>query len=340
MKEILEKAERDTLSKYAMLSENSKGREKKITPCTVRTEFQRDRDRIIHSKAFRRLMHKTQVFLSPEADHYRTRLTHTVEVSQIARTIARALRLNEDLTEAAALGHDLGHTPFGHAGERLLRKVYDPKFSHNEQSLRVVEKLENGGQGLNLTYEVRDGILHHTGGSGDAETLEGRIILYADRIAYINHDIDDACRAGILSETDIPSELRELLGGSHGQRIDTLTRSIIRSSAGKPEISMESEIEKGMSKLRTFLFESVYTNPIAKGEEGKAEELLARLYDFFCKYPEKMPEEQRKWLERDKVERVVCDYIAGMTDRYAVTLYRQIFLPKMWNEGNKLLQSL
>ncbi len=340
MKEILEKAERDTLCEYAMLSENSKGREKKITPCTVRTEFQRDRDRIIHSKAFRRLMHKTQVFLSPEADHYRTRLTHTVEVSQIARTIARALRLNEDLTEAAALGHDLGHTPFGHAGERLLRKVYDPYFSHNEQSLRVVEKLENGGQGLNLTYEVRDGIVHHTGGSGDAETLEGRIILYADRIAYINHDIDDACRAGILSETDIPKELRELLGGSHGQRIDTLTRSIIRSSAGKPEISMEHEIEDGMSKLRTFLFESVYTNPIAKGEEGKAEELLARLYDFFCKYPEKMPDEQKKWLDREDIKRVVCDYIAGMTDRYAVTLYRQIFLPRMWNEGNKLLQSL
>ncbi len=340
MKKILEKAERDTLSKYATLSENSKGREKKITPCTVRTEFQRDRDRIIHSKAFRRLMHKTQVFLSPEADHYRTRLTHTLEVSQIARTIARALRLNEDLTEAAALGHDLGHTPFGHAGERLLRKVYASDFSHNEQSLRVVEKLENGGQGLNLTYEVRDGILHHTGGSGDAETLEGRIILYADRIAYINHDIDDACRAEIMSETDIPKELRELLGGSHGERIDTLTRSIIRSSAGKPEISMESEIEDGMARLRTFLFESVYTNPIAKGEEGKAEELLARLYEFFCKHPEKMPEEQKRWLERDSVERVVCDYIAGMTDRYAVTLYRQIFLPKMWNEGNKLLQSL
>ncbi len=340
VKEILEKAERETLSKYAALSENSKGREKKITPCTVRTEFQRDRDRIIHSKAFRRLMHKTQVFLSPEADHYRTRLTHTLEVSQIARTIARALRLNEDLAEAAALGHDLGHTPFGHAGERLLRKVYNPRFSHNEQSLRVVEKLENGGQGLNLTYEVRDGILHHTGGSGDAETLEGRIILYADRIAYINHDIDDACRAGILSENDVPKELRELLGGSHGQRIDTMTRSIIRSSTGRSNISMESEIEDGMNKLRTFLFESVYTNPIAKGEEGKAEELLARLYEFFCKYPEKMPEEQIKWLERASVERVVCDYIAGMTDRYAVTLYRQIFLPKMWNEGNKLLQSL
>ncbi len=337
VKEILEQLEKDNLSKFATLSSRTKGRELEITPCTVRTEFQRDRDRRIHSKAFRRLMHKTQVFLSPEADHYRTRLTHTLEVSQIARTIARALRLNEDLTEAAALGHDLGHTPFGHAGERLLRKVYDPKFSHNEQSLRVVEKLENGGRGLNLTYEVRDGILHHTGGSGKAETLEGNIILFADRIAYINHDIDDACRAGILSENDVPSELRELLGGSHGARIDTMARSIIRASAGKNEIIMEPEIHEGMLKLRKFLFESVYTNPIAKGEEGKAEELLARLYEFFCKYPENMPEEQRKWLDRDGVERVVCDYIAGMTDRYAVTLYRQIFLPKMWNEGNNLL---
>ncbi len=340
MKEILEKIERDTLCEYAALSENSKGRAEAITPCTVRTEFQRDRDRIIHSKAFRRLMHKTQVFLSPEADHYRTRLTHTLEVSQIGRTIARALRLNEDLTEAAALGHDLGHTPFGHAGERLLQRVYSPDFSHNEQSLRVVEKLENGGKGLNLTYEVRDGILHHTGGSGDAETLEGRIILFADRIAYINHDIDDACRAGILDEMDIPKDIRELLGSSHGARIDTLTRSIIRSSAGKPEISMEKDIYAGMIKLREFLFENVYTNPIAKGEEGKAEELLARIYDFFCKYPEKMPEEQRRWLDRDSTERVVCDYVAGMTDRYAVTLYRQIFLPKMWNEGNRLLANL
>ncbi len=340
MPNFLNDIEKNMLSPFATLSENTKGREYPITPCDVRTDFQRDRDRIIHSKAFRRLMHKTQVFLSPEADHYRTRLTHTLEVSQIARTIARALRLNEDLTEAAALGHDLGHTPFGHAGERLLRRVYSPDFGHNKQSLRVVEKLENSGKGLNLTHEVRDGILHHTGGSGEAETIEGSIILFADRIAYINHDIDDACRAGILSEEDIPKELRELLGDSHGKRIDTLTKSIIRASEGIPKISMEQEIYNGMIKLRDFLFESVYTNPIAKGEEGKAEVLLGRLYDYFCKYPEKLPDEQRRWLDRDDTPRVVCDYIAGMTDRYAVTLYRQLFLPKMWNEGNSILKNI
>ena len=337
VKELLEERERAWLSPFAAKSSETRGREYPIRECTMRTEYQRDRDRIIHSKAFRRLMHKTQVFLSPEADHYRTRLTHTLEVTQIARAIARALRLNEDLAEAAALGHDLGHTPFGHAGERLLRRAYDPLFKHNEQSLRVVEKLENGGLGLNLTHEVRDGILHHTGGSGKAETMEGSIILFADRIAYINHDIDDACRAGILSEEEIPKELREILGNSHGERIDTMTRSIINASADSDEIKMETEIGEATEKLRKFLFDSVYTNPVAKGEEGKAEELLGRLYDYFVKHPEHLPAEQKKWLEKEDRERVVCDYIAGMTDRYAVTLYRQLFLPKMWNEGNRLL---
>lgn len=337
VKELLEQDEKQRLSPFACLCINSKGREKPITPCEIRTEFQRDRDRIIHSKAFRRLMHKTQVFLSPEADHYRTRLTHTLEVTQIARTVARALRLNEDLTEAAALGHDLGHTPFGHAGERLLRKVYDPLFNHNEQSLRVVQLLENNGEGLNLTFEVRDGILHHTGGSGKASTLEGQIILFADRIAYINHDIDDACRAGILSEEDIPKELRKTLGSSHGQRINTMTNAMVKASLNTDKISMDDEVYQATTELRDFLFASVYTNPVAKGEEGKAEEMLGRLYDFFVKYPEKMPTEQRKWLLKESRERVVCDYIAGMTDRYAVTLYRQIFLPKMWNEGNRIL---
>ena len=331
VKELLEEREKAWLSPFAAKSSETRGREHPIRECTMRTEYQRDRDRIIHSKAFRRLMHKTQVFLSPEADHYRTRLTHTLEVTQIARTIARALRLNEDLAEAAALGHDLGHTPFGHAGERLLRRVYDPRFKHNEQSLRVVEKLENGGLGLNLTHEVRDGILHHTGGSGKAETLEGSIILFADRIAYINHDIDDACRAGILSETEIPKELREILGNSHGERIDTMTRSIINASADSDEIKMESEIGEATKKLRDFLFESVYTNPIAKGEEGKAEELLGRLYDYFVKRPEHLPAEQKKWLEKEDRERVVCDYIAGMTDRFAIGCFADLFVPKVWS---------
>ena len=336
VRELLEENEFLYLSPYATKSAESQGRETPVTPCDIRTDFQRDRDRIIHCKAFRRLMHKTQVFLSPEADHYRTRLTHTLEVTQIARTVARALRLNEDLTEAAALGHDLGHTPFGHAGERLLQRVYSPLFRHNEQSLRVVEKLENNGKGLNLTAEVRDGILHHTGGSGEASTPEGKIIRYADRIAYINHDIDDACRAGILEETDIPSELRRILGDSHGKRIDTMTKSLVRASVGE-KIMMEPEIQNATDRLREFLFEAVYKNPIAKGEEGKAELLLARLYEYFEKNPGKMPSEYKKWLEREEKSRVVCDYIASMTDRYAVTLYRQIFLPRMWNEGNRIL---
>lgn len=337
VRELLQENENRYLSPFATKSADTKGRVDAISPCDIRTDFQRDRDRIIHSKAFRRLMHKTQVFLSPEADHYRTRLTHTLEVTQIARTVARALRLNEDLTEAASLGHDLGHTPFGHAGERLLQKVYSPLFKHNEQSLRVVERLENNGSGLNLTAEVRDGILHHTGGSGKASTPEGNIILFADRIAYINHDIDDACRAGILSETDIPLALRRELGYTHGQRIDTMTKSVVKASVDSDTISMEKTVLEATGELRAFLFENVYKNPIAKGEENKAEELLGRLYEYFIKNPDRMPAEQKKWLERDEVSRVVCDYIAGMTDRYAVSLYRQLFLPKMWNEGNRIL---
>ncbi len=338
VREILCENENTILSPFATKNSDSKGRETPIEPCDIRTDFQRDRDRIIHSKAFRRLMHKTQVFLSPEADHYRTRLTHTLEVTQIARTIARALRLNEDLTEAAALGHDLGHTPFGHAGERLLQRVYSPDFTHNEQSLRVVEKLENNGYGLNLTAEVRDGILHHTKASGKASTPEGQIIMFADRIAYINHDIDDACRAGILSEDDIPLVLRMELGYSHGERIDRMTKSVVSASYGCDEIKMESNVWEATDYLRDFLFETVYKNPIAKGEEGKAEALLEELYNYFLKYPEKMPEEQQLWLEKEDTARVVCDYVAGMTDRYAVSVYRQIFLPKMWSEGNRLLQ--
>ena len=337
VRELLEDGEKTRLSPFATKSADSKGRERDIPKCDIRTDFQRDRDRIIHCKAFRRLMHKTQVFLSPEADHYRTRLTHTLEVTQIARTVARALRLNEDLTEAAALGHDLGHTPFGHAGERLLQRVYSPLFRHNEQSLRVVEKLENNGSGLNLTAEVRDGILHHTGGSGPAMTPEGSIILFADRIAYINHDIDDACRAGILSESDIPLALRRELGYTHGERIDTMTKSVVKASMDSDVIKMEASVAQATSELRSFLFESVYKNPVAKGEEGKAEELLGSLYNYFIEHPDKLPAEQKRWLDKEDTARVVCDYIAGMTDRYAVTLYRQLFLPKMWNEGNRIL---
>lgn len=323
-REMLYERERQTLSEFAFLTENTKGRDFPIRPCDLRGEFQRDRDRIIHSKAFRRLMHKTQVFLSPEDDHYRTRLTHTLEVSQIARTIARALRLNEDLSEAIALGHDLGHTPFGHAGERVLRRCFDPSFAHYEQSIRVVEKLEK----LNLTYEVRDGILHHT--LGGAETLEGRIILEADHIAYINHDIDDACRAGILHPEDIPLPLRQGLGDTHGERINTMVSSIIRASEGKNDILMEEEVRGLTDRLHSFLFDAVYRNPVAKGEESKAEAMLERLYEFFLKEPEKLPREYLQTAKEESVGRAVCDYISGMTDRYAVNLYKKLFIPDPW----------
>ncbi len=322
--EMIYETERRTLSPYAFLTENTRGRDEPIRSCCLRGEFQRDRDRIIHSKAFRRLMHKTQVFLSPEADHYRTRLTHTLEVSQVARSIARALRLNEDLCEAIALGHDLGHTPFGHAGERVLQRCFDPSFTHYAQSIRVVEKLEK----LNLTWEVRDGILHHT--TGGASTLEGQIILEADRIAYINHDIDDACRAGILTAADIPAELSEGLGQTPGERINTMVMSIIRASEEKPEIRMEPAVRELTDRLHAFLYETVYRSPIAKGEEGKAEEMLAHLYAFFAGHPERLPAEFRLTAETESPARAACDYIACMTDRYAVNLYQQLFIPAPW----------
>ena len=324
IREQLEQEEFDRLAPYAAHARQSRGRARPDEPCTVRTCYQRDTDRILHSKSFRRLMHKTQVFLSPEADHYRTRLTHTLEVSQVARTIARALRLNEDLAEAVALGHDLGHTPFGHAGERVLRKCYDPSFAHYNQSIRVVEKLEK----LNLTYEVRDGILHHT--TGGASTLEGRVILEADHIAYINHDIDDACRAGILRPEDIPADLREGLGNTHGDRINTMVTSIIRASEGKNDIIMEPDVREMTDRLHSFLFENVYKNPIAKGEEGKAEAMLEMLFDYFGNHPEKLPQEYRAVAEEESVGRAVCDYISCMTDRYAINLYKQLFIPDPW----------
>lgn len=328
-RDIFLEREAATLSKYAFLTSNTKGRDFPCEPCPNRTEFQRDRDRILHSQSFRRLMHKTQVFLAPAGDHYRTRLTHTLEVTQIARIIARALRLNEDLAEAAALGHDLGHTPFGHAGETVMQECFSPDFTHYKQSLRVVEKLEKNGRGLNLTYEVRDGIVNHTG-KNMASTLEGVIVKYADRIAYINHDIDDACRAGILTINDIPRELREVLGDAHSTRINTMVTAIIEASADKDAITMTKEIQEATDKLRSFLFENVYLNPVAKSEEMKAQEMLTQLFEYFVKHPDKMPELYTRNLEEEEVERCVCDYISGMTDRYAIELYNELFIPKMW----------
>ena len=329
MREIFMDREKDTLSQYAFLTCNTKGREIPCAPCPNRTEFQRDRDRIIHSQSFRRLMNKTQVFLAPAGDHYRTRLTHTLEVTQIARIIARSLRLNEDLTEAAALGHDLGHTPFGHAGEMMMQQCYSPDFTHYKQSLRVVEKLENNGEGLNLTYEVKDGIVNHTG-KHLASTLEGVIVKYADRIAYINHDIDDACRAGILTVEDIPKDIRDILGDRHSQRINTMVTAVISESADKPFVAMTSEVGDAMDKLRNFLFETVYLNPLAKSEENKAKEMLAFLFEYFVKHPDKMPELYVRNMGEESVERCVCDYISGMTDRYAIDLYSELFIPRVW----------
>jgi dGTPase len=327
--EIFLEREKNILSEHAFLTSNTKGREKPCPPCPNRTEFQRDRDRIIHSKAFRRLMHKTQVFLSPEDEHFRTRMTHTLEVAQIARIISRALRLNEDLCEAAALGHDLGHTPFGHSGESAMQKFYSPDFAHYKQSIRVVEKLENDGEGLNLTWEVKDAILNHTG-SCESATLEGKIIKIADRIAYINHDIDDACRAGILCIEDIPLEIRNVLGDGHSKRINTLVSSVISESLDKPYIKMSDEIGEAMMELRSFLFKNVYTNKMVKGEEEKAIEMLGTLFAYFVKNPQEMPPIFVKNLDSEPVERCVCDYISSMTDRYAVDLFRELYVPNSW----------
>lgn len=321
--------ERDNLSEFAFLTRDTRGRAHPYVPCKNRTEFQRDRDKIIHSQSFRRLMNKTQVFLAPTGDHYRTRLTHTLEVTQIARIIARALRLNEDLTEAAALGHDLGHTPFGHAGEAALQICYSPNFTHYKQSLRVVEKLENDGEGLNLTYEVRDGIVNHTG-DHLASTLEGIIVKFADRIAYINHDIDDACRAGLLTLGEIPPDILDVLGKGHSERINTMVTSVIDASTDKPYIAMTDEIGKATDKLRSFLFEHVYLNPVAKSEDKKAKDLLIKLFEFFVAHPEKMPEFYYKNTKEETVERCVCDFISGMTDRYAIDTYHSLFIPEVW----------
>lgn len=330
IREITELNEEKILSPYATKARDTKGRQHDISPCHMRTCYQRDRDRIIHAKSFRRLKHKTQVFLAPAGDHYRTRLTHTMEVSQIARTIARSLRLNEDLTEAIALGHDLGHTPFGHTGEFMLDKICSFGFHHYEQSLRVVDFLENG-TGLNLTYEVRDGILNHAG-DNEAATLEGKIIKLADRIAYINHDIDDALRGGIIKETDIPADCTKVLGSKHGERISTLIYDIVTASDGKDEITMSPDVATAMKELRDFMFKTVYVNSRAQEENGKSQRVISLLFEKFLEKPSLMGDMHTVYddIERFGLEQTVCDYIAGMTDNYAIHKFNEVFVPKIW----------
>ena len=331
IREQLEQREIEYLSPYAALSVNSKGRKVKEPQCDIRAVFQRDRDRILHCKAFRRLKQKTQVFLLPDGDHYRTRLTHTLEVSQNARTIAKALRLNEDLTEAIALGHDLGHTPFGHAGEQALNKVNPYGFEHNVQSVRIVEHLEKQGRGLNLTWEVVDGILNHKS-SGEPHTLEGQIVRIADKIAYINHDIDDAIRGGIIREEDIPEKHRRVLGDTTRKRINTMIHDVISNSMDKPSICMSEEVEEAVFSLRKYMFEHVYKNPEAKGEEKKAIHMVENLYEFYMDNLEKIPSEYLSMQEETGInkEQLVCDYIAGMTDTYAVKTFEEYFVPQSW----------
>lgn len=330
IRENLEQWEKVYLSKYATLSMNSRGRMREEEQCDIRPVFQRDRDRIIHSKSFRRLKDKTQVFLSPEGDHYRTRLTHTLEVSQNARTIAKALQLNEDLVEAIALGHDLGHTPFGHAGERALNQVCPFGFEHNAQSVRTVDIIEKNGKGLNLTMEVRDGIMNHQMSSMPS-TLEGKVVRLSDKIAYIHHDCDDAIRARILKEEDIPKEITELLGHTPRERLNSLIHDIVTNSRGQDDIKMSEEGEQAMRSLRSFMFENVYANPVAKGEEEKAESLVKTLYTYYIRYKDKLPAFYRGLLTQGELlEKVVCDYIASMTDRFAISLYGELFIPKTW----------
>lgn len=331
VREEQEKREHLIFSPYASFSDESRGRDRDEEPCPMRTIYQRDRDRIIHCKTFRRLKHKTQVFLAPEGDHYRTRLTHTLEVAQIARSIARALNLNEDLTEAIALGHDLGHTPFGHAGERTLNSLCPMGFAHYKQSIRVVEFLEKDGQGLNLTWEVRDGILNHRT-SGNPSTLEGKAVRLSDKIAYINHDIDDGIRAGILKESDIPSEYTDVLGNSTKERLNTMISDIIMNSIGKNDLVMSEPVHKAMTELRKFMFESLYLNPTAKSEEAKADKLITELYRYYVANTDKLPDTYKRFITEfdERPEQVVCDYIAGMSDQYSISKFQEIFVPKAW----------
>ena len=328
-RERYEQIEEQILSPYAALASRSKGRDREELPCNYRTAFQRDRDRVLHCKSFRRLKHKTQVFLSPEGDHYRTRLTHTLEVSRIARTIARGLALNEDLTEAIALGHDLGHTPFGHAGERLLNSIVPGGFAHFRQSLRVVDRLEKEGAGLNLTWEVRNGIERHTGGE-DAATLEGQVVRLADKIAYINHDIEDALRGGVIYPIDIPLEVSQVLGFTHGERINALVVDAISASRGQDRICQSPQVGEAMAVLKEFMFANVYTNPIAKGEESKAQDMLKMLFGYYQKNPDELPADFQAIRLEEGVDRAVCDYIAGMTDPFAVSEYTRLFIPMGW----------
>lgn len=331
IREQLELREQEYLSPYAARSKDSKGRKQSEEECDIRPVFQRDRDRILHCKSFRRLKQKTQVFLLPKGDHYRTRLTHTLEVSQNARTIAKALRLNEDLVEAIALGHDLGHTPFGHAGERALNQVCPLGFKHNEQSVRVVECLERHGKGLNLTWEVRDGIWNHKS-SGMPHTLEGQIVRLSDKIAYINHDIDDAIRGNILREEDIPLKFRKVLGNTTRIRLDTMIHNVIINSMDQPEIRMSEEVQEATMGLRRFMFEHVYKNPVAKGEEEKAINMVTNLYEFYIRHLELLPEQFLDMLDKNEADeaQLVCDYIAGMTDTYAVKKFEEFFIPESW----------
>lgn len=328
IRERIEQTERQILSPRAAFAAGTRGRQSPEAPCSIRTEYQRDRDRIIHCKSFRRLKHKTQVFLAPEGDHYRTRLTHTMEVAQISRTAARALQLNEDLTEATALGHDLGHTPFGHIGEDALSRYLPGKFNHNEQSLRVVDLLEYDGRGLNLTWEVRDGILNHTG-EGMPATIEGRIVRLADRIAYINHDIDDALRAGILAPEDLPAEPIRVLGFHPAERIDVLVHDLVENSTDSDTIRLSDEAWALMDQLREFLFDRVYIGSIAKAETEKAVRVLQMLGDYYFEHTELLPPEYQPKDEKELAVKV-CDYVAGMTDRYALMKYEQLFLPRSW----------
>ena len=332
VREELERLEHKRLNPLAAFADQSKGRPRPEADREndVRTCYQRDTDRIVHCKAFRRLMHKTQVFLQPEGDHYRTRLTHTLEVMRIARTITQALGLNEDLAEAIAMGHDLGHTPFGHAGEVALTKCLGEPFRHNEQSLRVVDVLENDGAGLNLTHEVRLGILGHTG-PHIPETLEGQVVRRSDQIAYVNHDIDDAIRAGILTNKDLPKDILEILGHDHSARVNTLVCDAILTSREAGTVMLSPAVDKALKDLRSFMFERVYRNPVAKGQESKAQVMLQKLFEYYYAHPESLPEDFQPQMSFEGLERTVCDYIAGMTDNYAVDKYTEIFIPAGWH---------
>ena len=330
-RERRQELEQVMLSEKAACASKSKGRLREERECEIRTCFQRDIDRITHSKSFRRLKHKTQVFLHPEGDHYRTRLTHTLEVARIARTMSRALMLNEDLTEAIALGHDLGHTPFGHAGERALSEIMKDNggFLHNEQSLRVVDAIEKEGLGLNLTAEVRDGIVHHTGKTLP-DTIEGRIVRFSDRAAYTNHDMDDAVRAGLLEESDIPAEITCALGDSYSERIDTFVKSVIESSGDTWEIAPSPAVNFALDSFHSFLFKNVYSNMTAKSEETKVFGILKGIFGYYVDNSEKLPGEYLEISERDGLIRAVCDYVSGMTDKYAIYKYSELFVPEAW----------